>query len=61
MTLPVALVEDSQEQQALLISYLEGIRRDGLTLMTDAFASAEEFLEAFLLWLFLRYFHYFHD
>lgn len=47
MTLPVALVEDSQEQQSLLVSYLEGIRRDGLTLQTDAFASAEEFLEVF--------------
>ena len=47
MTLPVALVEDSREQQSLLLSYLEGIHRDDLTLQTDAFASAEDFLEAF--------------
>ena len=47
MTLPVALVEDSQEQQSLLLSYLEGIRREGLTLQTDAFASAEDFLGAY--------------
>ena len=44
MTLTVALVEDSQEQQALLLSYLDGIRREGVTLKTSAFSSAEDFL-----------------
>ena len=44
MTLTVALVEDSQEQQSLLLSYLDGIRREGVTLKTSVFSSAEDFL-----------------
>ena len=44
MTLTVALVEDSQEQQSLLLSYLNGIRRENVTLRTEAFSSAEDFL-----------------
>ncbi len=47
MTLRMAVVEDSGEQQSLLLSYLEGIRRDDLTLQTEVFSSAEDFLDTF--------------
>lgn len=30
MTLRIAIVEDSGEQQSLLLSYLDGIHREGL-------------------------------
>lgn len=47
MTLRIAIVEDSGEQQSLLLSYLDGIHREGLTLETNVFSSAEEYLAAF--------------
>ena len=47
MTLRIAIVEDSGEQQSLLLSYLDGIHREGLKLETDVFSSAEDCLAAF--------------
>ena len=48
MTLRIAIVEDSGEQQSLLLSYLDGIHRASLTLEADVFSSAEDCLAAFV-------------